>query len=715
MGRVRPHRGSRRRGRSGGPRTRGRTLTGTLVVSRPGVAHVETPEGGFDLVRHGQREAMNGDVVEVVLIERRGSAPRAVVRSVAERATSTFLGRFAPAGPLGAVIPLDARLGRDFFVVPEDPSPARLGVAEGDVVMARITEYPTRRSAAVVTVERRVGSADELDLNVEAVVASYGLAGEFPESARAQAEKIAADVEVALAADARRHDLRGRLCVTIDPVDARDFDDAVGARRLPDGSFELDVHIADVTHYVGVDTPIDNEAKRRTCSAYLVDRVVPMLPEGLSNDVCSLRPHEDRLAMSVLMRLDARGRVRESRMCASAIRSAARLDYDTADELLAGHIGPEGLGAAEADAAEVAEMLGVLDEIRGLRERVRRERGAIDFETVEAKVLLDGDGRPTGVSVRERTRATGLVEEAMLLANECVARRLADAEMPAAFRVHEPPAPDDLRACVQPLRELGLLDGETTSGLLAGDPHAIQAVLDRAAGSSAAPMAGALLLRAQSRAVYLPHNEGHYALGARAYCHFTSPIRRYPDMLVHRALKELLAGRAQGPAMRAQAQALPQLCRTCSERERAADAAARASQKIKMAELFSGREGERFAGVVSGCERFGLFVTLDDTCAEGLVPVRALGGEWYSYDEARMTLTGEESGQVWRLGQRVVVEVTGTNVARGQIDFRIVAGPSAGRLARGARLRDNGREPNDKDGRPTAAGRSDGPEPDNVD
>ena len=672
MGRGRPHRGNRRRGRSGGPRTRARTLTGTLVVSRPGAAHVETAEGGFELVRHGQREAMNGDEVEVALVEQRGRQPRAVVRSVITRAVETFLGRFSPAGPLGAVVPLDARIGHDFFVVPEDPSPERLGVADGDIVVARITEYPTRSSSPVVALERRVGSADELDLNVEAVVATYGLPGDFSASVTQQAEAIAADVAGELSRDPRRRDLRGELCVTVDPTDARDFDDAVGARRLSGGGYEVSVHIADVTHYVAPDTPIDNEAKRRTCSAYLVDRVIPMLPERLCNDVCSLRPGEDRLAMSVTMRLDARGNVRDARMATSAIRSAARLDYDTVDALLEGRVALDALPCAPERAEEIADLLATLDEVRALRERIRRERGAIDFETVEAKVLLDEDGTPTGVSVRRRTRATGLIEEAMLLANECVAKRLADAEAPAAYRVHERPIPEDLRATLQPLRELGVVDAESAQGLLAGDPFAIQTILDAAHGTGGEYLANALLLRAQRHAIYLPVNEGHYALGAPAYCHFTSPIRRYPDVLVHRALKALMAGRAQGPEMRAQATALPQLCRTCSERERAADAAGRASQKIKMAELYEGRIGERASGTVTGCERFGLFVMLDETCAEGLVPVRALGPEWFSYDEARMTLTGEESGEAWRPGSRVVVEVTGANPARGQIDLALV-------------------------------------------
>jgi ribonuclease R len=636
------------------------------------MATVETPEGTFRVARRGLREAMNGDEVTVSVFPARGGEKVALVQGVITRAQTTFLGRFEPAGPLGAVVPLDARLGRDFFVVPEDDSPARLGVGEGDVVVARIAEYPTRNSAAVVTIERRVGSSDELDLNIESVIASYGLATEFPPAALAQAEGIQAGVEEALKREPGRRDLRSLRCVTIDPTDARDFDDAVFATRLQDGGFELWVHIADVTHYVGWDSPIDNEAKRRTCSAYLVDRVLPMLPERLCNDVCSLRPHEDRLAMSVRMELDAAGNLVAAEAMTSAIRSTARLDYDTVDALLAGRVDASALHEDQKDAQVLEEALRVLDRIRGLRERIREERGSIDFDTVEPKVTLDEEGHPTGVTVRTRTRATGLVEEAMLLANESVARMLADREVPCAYRVHERPSPEDLRATVRPLMELGLIDGNAQrEALIAGEPEAINAVLDAARGTSGELLASALLLRAQKRAIYLPTNQGHYALGAQAYCHFTSPIRRYPDELVHRALKALLAGTLGSKEQEQIAGQLPQLCATCSQMERAADGAARASQRIKMAELYADYVGEVFSGVVCGCERFGLFVMLDETCAEGLLPARTLGGEWLEYDEDRMTLTGEESGRVWGLGTRVRVVVTETDIPRGRIDFAL--------------------------------------------
>lgn len=678
MTRKRVHHGNRRRGshpRAHKPRA---TLTGELHVVRPGVAHVSTPEGTFTVAPRGVREGMDGDQVQVTLATPHGQREQfAYVQMVLMRAVHTFLGVYDELDPLGAVEPLDARIRRDFFVLPNDDCAERLGVRPKDVVAARILEYPTRQSAGVVTIDRRVGSSTELDMDVEAIIASYGLATDFSPAVLEEAQKLTLDVGGALAADPNRKDLRQECCVTIDPADARDFDDAVSACRTEQG-YEVGVHIADVTHYVPWDSPIDNEAKQRTCSVYLVDRVIPMLPERLSNDICSLVPGEDRLCMSVRIQLNKKGRILGAEACNSAIKSHARLDYDTVERFLEGKAGEGDLPVSVGDAADVAETLRVLDEIAGLRRAERRRRGAIDFDTKEAKVTLNQKHEPTGVVVREKTRATSLVEEAMLMANESVARMLSDYDVRAAYRVHEQPSPDDLASCVPALMELGLLHASETEELVAGNPHTIQEVLERARGTNGEYLANALLLRAQKRAVYLPQNEGHYALGAPCYCHFTSPIRRYPDDIVHRALKAYLAGKIESREQHQIGHHLAQLCRTCSERERVADAAERASQKAKMAQLYAEHVGECFSGIVVGVEKFGLFVQLDDTCAEGLLPTRKLGEGYYRYDEAHMALVGESSGKRWTLGKRVAVRVAKANPSRGQIDFELASEPTGG-------------------------------------
>lgn len=677
MGRARRPHGSKRRKDTGGTRRRRPLLTGIIRQRASGAATVSTPEGSFAVARGGVRQAMNGDEVQVSLVTHHGGTRLAVVQNVLQHATTTFLGTYEATDPLGVVVPLDVRIRKDFFVLPEDTSARDAGVATGDVVLARILEYPARGSVGIVTIERRLGSGDGIDLVTEAVIASHDLPLTFPEAARAQAETLSVDVPAVLAAE-RRRDLRERCMLTIDPSDARDFDDAVAARRLEHGGFEVEVHIADVSHYVTWDSPIDNEAKQRGCSVYLADRVIPMLPERLCNDVCSLRPGEDRLAMSVLLHLDAQGAIRGAEPCRSVIRSKARLSYDQADALLVGTLAACDLPCEDVWAQEVADTIRVLDEVAHLRQRIRHDRGAVDFTTREAKVTLDGAGHPTGVVVRERTRATSLIEEAMLMANESIAKMLADRDVPCAYRVHEQPSPEHLKAAMPILQELGLATGEAGKALVTGGPKALQDVLAEAAGTPAEVLVNSLLLRAQKRAVYLPHNEGHYALAARAYCHFTSPIRRYPDVLVHRALGALMDGTLDSAEAHKIEHELPQLCRTSSERERSADAAARDSQKAKMAELFAHRVGESFSGVVTGCERYGLFVTLDDSCAEGLVPVRELGDEYFSYDEARLTLTGEESGHTWRVGKRIAVTVMGATPLRGQIDFTLAHGAAKG-------------------------------------
>lgn len=660
-------------------------------------AEVETAEGVYRLGSRSMREAMPGDRVYVSLHRGKGGARRAVVKHVIDRAVAAIVGVFEPAGPLGAVRPLDARIKQDFFVLPADDSPRRLGVEPGDIVSARIVDYPSRTESGVVTLERRIGDANEPSLGIECVMARYGLVDGYPQAAVDEAASLAVDVEGALA-DPLRRDIRDRFAITIDPVDARDFDDAISVARTVRGGWMLGVHIADVSHYVDWESAIDLEARRRSTSVYLADRVLPMLPERLCNDLCSLRPDEDRLAFTVDIELDARGRVRTYEPYPSVIRSRVRMDYGAADALLR-EGEPDGAAldaaargraelaveAARANGVDLRAFLRNADALARARREIRRKRGSIDFDTPEVHVLLDEAGMPVDIVTRERTAATSLVEEAMLLANECVAEFLADRDLVSAYRVHEDPSPDSLASAAKTLTELGAVEGGLAAGIMLGDPRAINAAVEDAAGTAFAPQVNALLLRAQQRAVYKSHNEGHYALGARAYCHFTSPIRRYPDLIAHRVLKVALAkhelgkkeGAARAPRLTGKGpQALeaicPQLCRQASDNERAADAAANASQKVKVAQLYASRIGERDTGTVSWISDLGAFVRLDATGAEGLVRMNALGTEWWDFDDVRLTLTGESTGTRVGLGCRVVVEVASVNVLRGHLDLKLL-------------------------------------------
>lgn len=693
MGRGR-HSKNGRRGPARSRRLPG--LTGTVRVY-DARAEVETAEGVYRLGSRSMREAMPGDRVYVSLHRGKGGARRAVVEHVIDRAVAAIVGVFEPAGPLGAVRPLDARIKQDFFVLPADDSPRRLGVEPGDIVSARIVDYPSRTESGVVTLERRIGDANEPSLGIECVMARYGLVDGYPQAAVDEATSLAVDVEGALA-DPLRRDIRDRFAITIDPVDARDFDDAISVARTVRGGWMLGVHIADVSHYVDWESAIDLEARRRSTSVYLADRVLPMLPERLCNDLCSLRPDEDRLAFTVDIELDAQGRVRTYEPYPSVIRSRVRMDYGAADALLR-EGEPDGAAldaaargraelaveAARANGVDLRAFLRNADALARVRREIRRKRGSIDFDTPEVHVLLDEAGMPVDIVTRERTAATSLVEEAMLLANECVAEFLADRDLVSAYRVHEDPSPDSLASAAKTLTELGAVEGGLAAGIMLGDPRAINAAVEDVAGTAFAPQVNALLLRAQQRAVYKSHNEGHYALGARAYCHFTSPIRRYPDLIAHRVLKVALAKhelgkkealirapRLTGKGPQALEAICPRLCRQASDNERAADAAANASQKVKVAQLYASRIGERDTGTVSWISDLGAFVRLDATGAEGLVRMNALGAEWWDFDDVRLTLTGESTGTRVGLGCRVVVEVASVNVLRGHLDLKLL-------------------------------------------
>lgn len=906
---------------------------GTLVVHAEGYGFVRTAEGEYFIPSAKLGGAFDGDVVEIAPLSsaaskahrssgrdamRTGGRPAARVVRVVERAHETLIGRYEVADPFGVVIPEDPRIPYDIFTQ-RSSAP---DIPHGALVRVRISTYPSRNTAATGVVEEVLGEADEPRIGVESIIARHKLETRFSDACLKEADGLRLDVEVALSRGYA--DLRDRCVFTIDPVDARDFDDALSLERL-DGSddmasagdapaspadgtagrsgktraqtgpraldegvlrtpskalrilraglpaspggasgdlgstpassagssiemggpsvpvlsgvgwegagvpvWRLGVHIADVSAYVPWGSAIDLDARNRATSAYLVDRVIPMLPERLSNDLCSLRPDEDRLSMTVDLYLDGKGRVNRYKVYPAVIRSKARLTYDAVQEWLDGFDSPgiaarpddadapfatdapavtDASNAADAPAAtvapaaadapaavapaatnaltvsegrspyllrlsgqkraenglemsrtpqkldldaadcpeslkttsyshvdcpkdgkatcssqsdgreegheaagrppsawesagrppyaceaagrplsacetapeaplphgagiprQVADRLAPLSRIGKLRAEMRRRAGGIDFPSTEAKVRLDADGRPTGVDLRRKTDATSLVEEAMILANEAVAHRLVAADSPALFRVHERPAADGLAGLIPVLEEFDWFARIDKTRFALGDPHAVQAALEASRGRSEGELVGSLLLRAMKRADYRPSCEGHYGLASEAYAHFTSPIRRYPDLVVHHMLKALLFGRSELHDQ--EASALRWLGRHCSEREREADAAARESQELKLIELMESQVGEAFSGVVSGVAPYGLYVRLDNT-AEGLLPVRRLGTEYYSLDAELHRLVGQDSGRTWRLGQRIAVVLTLADARRHVLEFRL--------------------------------------------
>jgi len=640
-------------------------------VTARGSGTVETAEGVFFVPERRMREAMNGDCVQVrPLGEYHGSMPMAAVHSVVERGVTTFAATYVEDGQLRVLVPLDDRLMHDFVLDPADESPQRLGIEGDALVCARIVRYPTRREAGVATVERAIGDDEGEAVAIEAIIASHGLEVDFAPQVLDQARRLALDVDAALE-EPNRRDLRDRFVVTVDPDDARDFDDALSLEPLPQGGWLLGVHIADVSAYVPWGSPLDFAARERATSTYLADRVLPMLPEELCCDLCSLRPCEDRLAVTVDLTLNERGRVTKAAMYPSVIRSNARLTYRQVDRMIDGSAYGDPACPTSVDGVDLVALFAQFDRVRRLREAMRRERGSIAFVSNEAKVVLDERLRPVGVTVRRPTPATTLVEEAMLAANEAVARKLDLAGVPAAFRVHEPPAQDNLAALVAPLTELGCLEPAWRAGLVEGDPRAVQAVLDAVAGRPEEELVSSMLLRAMRKATYEPVDAGHYGLGAGAYCHFTSPIRRYPDLVVHRSLKAVLAGGMKLMWRKELEAAMPTVCRHASRMEREAAAASNESQQVKLAEYMGNFIGQAFEGVVTSVQPFGLFVRLRETCAEGLLLVRELGPGWWSFDEDRLELFCDETGVRYRLGQPLDVRVRSTDPMRGRIEFAL--------------------------------------------
>jgi ribonuclease R len=596
--------------------------------------------------------AVHGDRVRVWVRSDPGApGPEGHVMDVVERGRRSWIGRLVRAGRSWLVEPRDERLP----VVRVGRSRGRRRVPAGTLVRVEIVEWPeTPRSPASGRVVEVLGPEDLPGMDMRLLMEEQGLPTAFPEPVL---EEAAALPDAVRPEDlAGREDLRDQFIVTIDGADAKDLDDAVSVERTAEG-YVVGVHIADVSYYVREGSALDREARTRGTSIYLVDRVIPMFPVALSNQLCSLNPEQDRLTVSVFVSVAKDGSVRGARFARTVIRSRHRLTYEAVNAALAGQAGPlTGLRDWLLLAHEVAELL----------HQRRRQRGAIDFDLPEPRVELDPSGVPVALGVRERGPAERLIEEFMLLANEAVARRLEERELPGIWRIHEPPAPDKLEAFREMAQSLGYrLPAARPS------PKSLQHLLDQAAGKPEERVLRTSLLRAMQQARYAAENVGHFGLATASYTHFTSPIRRYPDLFVHRVLvAHLTGGILPDQAARWAAEA-PAVAALASERERLAQDAERASVQLKQVQYMADKLGEEFDAVISGVAAFGLFVQLD-TLVEGLVRLEDMPDDVYELEAARYTLVGRRTGTHYRIGDPVRVSVVRVDTEARRIDFRLL-------------------------------------------
>ena len=619
-----------------------------------GFVSVEGLEQDIFIGENDTGDAFLGDTVEVVIKGRGGRRPEGVVTKVLGHSVTEVIGTFERSKNFGFVIPDNQRINRDIFI----PLERTRGAVTGQKVTAEITDYGRGRRNPEGRITQILGEASDPETEVLSIILAYGLPMEFPERVENQAERAAKPVSDADRAG--RLDLREEVCVTIDGEDAKDLDDAVSLKQEGD-QYILGVHIADVANYVQENSALDWEAKERGTSVYLADRVIPMLPRTLSNGICSLNEGEDRLALSCIMTLDERGRITGHRIAESVIRVNRRLSYTGVQKVLDGD--PE----EQAWYPELVPMLLEMEHVSGLLRRRRRKRGSIDFDFPETKVILDEKGHTVDIRPYERNAATRLIEDFMLAANETVAEDYYWQAQPFVYRVHEKPDADRMQRLGTFIRNFGY------QLRTAGDelhPGEIQKLLDRIAGTPEEAMLSRLTLRSMKRAQYATDCSGHFGLAAPYYCHFTSPIRRYPDLQIHRIIKENLRGRLTAERVEHYEAILSEVAKHSSETERRADEAERETVKLKKVDYMERHIGEEYDGVISGITAYGLYVELANT-VEGLVHVNSLEGDFYEFDENASELRGVRTGLAYRLGEKVRVRVKGTDRLCRTIDFEM--------------------------------------------
>ena len=646
----------RMKGSRYGAASRYNVVIGHVSATRHGYLFVE-PEGGGEDVYVGAnatKGALDGDRVQCRILRRRVKGPEGRIVRILKRANETMVGYLARESNNWFVIPENPKITRDVMVDPASVGKGR----EDDLVVVRVDRWGSEQRNPYGRVVEVLGDATDPAVEMAALVRRAGLSESFPDEVEAEARRAAKEpLGKALKG---RLDLRDRTIFTIDPADARDFDDALSIERHGDGGWTIGIHIADVTTYVRAKSFLDREAWRRGTSVYLVDRVIPMLPEALSNEVCSLKPGEDRLAFSCFVRLDAEGRPQKMELADSVIHSKARLTYEQAQRIIE-QGAPLPDVADEEIVADLLEMAGVA----ALLTHHRMERGTIDFDLPEPIIELDERGFPTAVRERLRLASHRLIEEFMILANEAVAAHAENLGLPFLFRVHDPPDTERM----EEFREFVATLGFRMRKGPASSPRVLSALLERVEGTPVEALVNKVMLRHLRQAQYRVDNHGHFGLASRIYCHFTSPIRRYPDLIVHRLLRRYRNAAPTGDTLDRLEGWLRNTAEQSSLRERAAMEAERESIKIKQIAYMEQHLGDVFEGYISGVTGFGLFVELEELLVDGLIHISELDDDYYVLEEKGYQLVGQRGRKRYRLGDRISVQVVRADRASRQLDL----------------------------------------------
>ena len=640
-------------------------LTGVFRASLKGFGFVVLDEGGTADVFIGEDDicgAFDGDHVEIVLTkEPEGRSREGKIVKILERGLSKVVGlyRMKPGKKFGFVIPDNQRLDQDIFV----PVEKSRGAVDGHKVVVELTSYGENGKKPEGKIVEIIGHLNDPGTDIMSIVKGYDLPVEFPDKVLRQAERVAKPVSEA---DMNgRKDLRDWQMVTIDGEDAKDLDDAVSL--VKDGeNYILGVHIADVTNYVQENSALDREALERGTSVYLVDRVIPVLPHTLSNGMCSLNAGEDRLALSCIMTINPKGKVIDHKIVESVVKIDRRMTYTAVKEILEDH--NEATIAAYRELVPMFEKMG---ELAALLRKNRMKRGSIDFDFPETKILLDKNGRPLEIKPYDRNAATKLIEDFMLIANETVAQEFFWQEIPFLYRTHETPDEEKIRKLATLIGNFGYTLHISQEEI---HPKELQKLLGKIEGTPEEALISRLTLRSMKQAKYTTENTGHFGLAASCYCHFTSPIRRYPDLQIHRIIKETLRGRMNHKRMAHYETILPEVAKHSSETERRADEAERETEKLKKAQYMAEHIGEVYEGVISGVASYGMYVELPNT-VEGLVHVTSLTDDYYQYYEDTFELVGEVTNRHYKLGQKVYIRVIGVDEIVRTIDFELAAKP----------------------------------------